>query len=202
MYGEVPYGHFITTGGIPMNTTNVINRKAITAKSLTIAAAIATAVLLPQLFHAIGAISGTGAALGSALLPMHIPVLLAGYLGGPFAGLIAGVSSPLVSCLLTGMPAEALLPFMVIELGLYGLVSGMLSRTRLHAFVQLLLTQIAGRAARALAVLAAIYLFGNHQLGMSSVYTFITAGLFGILLQWALIPLLGERMKGFMKQYE
>ena len=185
-----------------MNTTNVINKKSLIAKAVTAVAAIAAAVLLPQLFHAIGAVSGTGAALGSALLPMHIPVLLAGYICGSAAGLAAGVLSPVVSFCITGMPAAALLPFMIIELGVYGLASGLLSRTKLHAFVQLLLTQLAGRAARALAVLAAIYLFGNTQLAADSAYAFITAGLYGILLQWALIPLLGERVKGFVKRHE
>lgn len=185
-----------------MNTTNVTNRKSLAAKAITAVTAIAAAVLLPQLFHAIGVVSGTGAALGSALLPMHIPVLLAGYICGPVVGLTAGVLSPVVSFCITKMPAAALLPFMIIELGVYGLVSGLLSRTKLHAFAQLLLTQLAGRAARAAAVLAAIYLLGNTQLAADSAYAFIAAGLYGILLQWALIPLLGERLKGIVKRYE
>ena len=37
--------------------------------------AIVAAVVLPQLFHIIGAVSGQGTMLGVAFLPMHLPVL-------------------------------------------------------------------------------------------------------------------------------
>lgn len=181
---------------------NSLIRSRSAAKLITILLAIVSAILLPQLFHAIGAVSGTGAALGSALLPMHIPVLLAGSIGGPVVGVAAGILSPILSAAISGMPAPAVLPFMIIELGIYGLVSGLLTRTRLNAFVQLLVTQLAGRAARALAILGAIYLLGNTQLTIASIAAFITAGLFGTILQWALIPLLSERMKGIRKLYE
>ena len=89
---------------------NVINRKAVVIKALVALGAVIGAVALPQIFHLIGVVSGTGAAVGAALLPMHIPVLLAGFLGGPVAGLMAGVLSPVLSFALTQMPAAALLP--------------------------------------------------------------------------------------------
>ncbi len=165
------------------------------AKFLTAVLAVGAAIALPQIFHAVGVISGTGAQLGTALLPMHLPVLLAGFLGGPAAGIIAGILSPLLSSAISGMPAEAVLPFMVIELGTYGLTAGMLSRVRLNSFCKLLLVQLAGRAARAAAVLASIHLLGNTALAPAAAYTFITAGLFGILLQWALLPLLLDRLE-------
>ncbi len=183
-----------------MQKINTFNRTA--TKITTILLAVASAIALPQIFHAVGAISGTGAEIGSALLPMHIPVLLAGFLGGPVVGLITGILSPIVSFGISGMPTAALVPFMITELGVYGLVSGMLSKVKLNSFVKLLIAQIAGRAARALAILAAIYLFGNTQLTLASIGAFITAGAFGILLQWALIPLLSERMEGLKRFYE
>ena len=163
--------------------------------ALRIALTVAGAVLLPQVFHAVGAVSGTGTALGASLLPMHIPVLLAGLLYGPVVGAAAGVLSPLVSAAVSGMPAAALLPFMVLELGVYGLASGILSRTGLNGFVKLLLAQLAGRAARSLAVLTAIYLLGNTRLELSAAWQFVTAGLFGILIQWAVIPLLVQSVQ-------
>ena len=49
-----------------MNT--VTAKKSFAYKMITILAAIAASVILPQLFHAIGAISGTGSAVGAALL--------------------------------------------------------------------------------------------------------------------------------------
>lgn len=185
-----------------MNNTIVINRKKLTVKMVIMFIAIAAGVALPQIFHAVGTISGTGANLGAALLPMHIPVLLAGFLGGPVVGAVAGLLSPIISFVVSGMPAAAILPFMIIELSVYGLVSGMLSKVKLNSFIKLFVTQIAGRAARAIAMFSVIYIFGNTQLTTASVWSFITAGLFGIILQWAIIPLLSERMEGIKKLYE
>ncbi|MGN0592557.1 MAG: ECF transporter S component [Ruminococcus sp.] len=185
-----------------MQNTITENKKRIFAKALTALLAVAAGVLLPQIFHAIGTLSGTGAAVGSALLPMHIPVILAGFLGGPVVGILSGMLSPLVSFAISGMPTAALLPFLVLELGVYGLVSGLLSKCSMNSFLKLILTQLAGRAARAAAVLAAVYLFGNTELTAASAYTFITAGLFGILLQWALIPMLREHLEGLKKFYD
>ncbi|MBQ8787810.1 MAG: ECF transporter S component [Oscillospiraceae bacterium] len=169
-----------------MNT--IIAKKSAAYKVITFIAAIVASVLLPQLFHAIGVISGTGAAVGSALLPMHIPVIIAGFVGGPAVGLIAGVLSPLASFAISSMPAAALLPFMVIELGAYGLAAGLISKAKFNAFAKLIVVQLAGRAARALAILTAVYVLGNTALSAASIVEFITAGLFGIILQWAFIP--------------
>lgn len=185
-----------------MQNTITINRKNILSKTLIALIAVAGAVILPQIFHGIGTISGTGPAMGSALLPMHIPVLLAGFLGGPLVGAAAGVLSPLVSCAISGMPAAMILPFMVLELGVYGLVSGLLSRKNINSFSALLLTQIAGRLIRAIAVLAAVYIFGNEKLTAASAYVFVLEGLFGILLQWALIPSLTKQVKEFVKKHD
>ena len=55
-----------------MNTT--IDTRIVRNKSITMLLAVAVSVLLPQLFHAVGAVSGLGAALGSTFLPMHLPV--------------------------------------------------------------------------------------------------------------------------------
>lgn len=168
--------------------STVIIRKT-TYKALTVPAAIAAAVLLPQLFHLIGAVSGTGAAVGAAFLPMHLPVLLAAFLAGPAVGLAVGALSPVVSFLLTGMPSAALLPFMALELAAYGLFGGMLAKTKLNGFVKLLLTQLSGRAVRAAAVLVSVFLLGNSAVGADTILSMITAGIYGILIQWAVVPL-------------
>ncbi len=173
---------------------SIISKRSVIIKTLVAAAAVIGAVALPQIFHLIGVISGTGAAVGAAMLPMHIPVLLAGFAAGPVAGLAAGVISPVLSFALTGMPTAALLPFMVLELGVYGVTAGILSRVKLNSFVKLLIVQVAGRAVRALATLAAVYIFGSTAFTAASAWQFITAGLFGILIQWALIPMLTEKL--------
>lgn len=175
--------------------TSVINRKAIITKIIAVLAAVAASVALPQIFHAIGMISGTGSAVGSAFLPMHIPVILAGMLFGPVVGVAAGVASPLVSTLISGMPVAAVLPFMVVELAVYGLTAGLFSKVKVNSFVKLLAVQAAGRMARALAIIAAIYVLGNNALTLASIGEFIIAGLFGIVLQWAVIPLAVDRFK-------
>ncbi len=179
-----------------------INKKAVTVKSIIAVIAVASAVILPQIFHAVGTISGTGAAMGAAFLPMHIPVLLAGFLGGPIAGLVSGILSPIISFGISGMPTSAMLPYMIIELAVYGLVSGILSKSKINTFFKLVITQVAGRLVRAGAVLIAIYAFGNTQLTIASISAFVTAGLFGIILQWAFIPLFADRMEGLKKSYE
>lgn len=176
-------------------STSVIDRKQIFIKAMAVLTAVFVSVALPQLFHAVGIVSGTGTAVGAAFLPMHIPVILAGMLFGKTTGLTAGILSPVVSFMISGMPLMAVLPFMVIELAVYGLVSGLMSKMKTNTFVKLLAVQLAGRAARALAIVAAIYIFGNEKLTLASIGEFITAGIFGIIIQWMFIPLCVDRFK-------
>ena len=61
------------------------------AQTLATIAAIVGAVVVPQFFHMLGAISGLGTALGETFLPMHLPIILVGLLAGPYAGAIAGL---------------------------------------------------------------------------------------------------------------
>ena len=158
-------------------------------KALLTAMMVSVAVILPQICHLLGGQLGYGSRLGEMLLPMHLPVMLAGMLGGPVTGLVCGVASPLVSFALTGMPLPNMLPFMVVELAVYGLSAGLLRRTNLPNFAQVVLVQVAGRAVRAMVLAAAIYGFGFTGLPISVVWTSIYAGLAGILIQWAVLPL-------------
>ena len=129
------------------------------ARTAATAVAVVAAVALPQLFHALGAVSGLGTALGETFLPMHIPVLLIGLMAGPAAGLAAGVLSPLVSFAISGMPTALMLPFILTELAGYGLAAGLLAKTRMPSFAKLLIAQDSGRALRSIAVLLAVYAF-------------------------------------------
>ena len=150
---------------------------------------VAAAVALPEVCHLLGRALGVQTALGEMLLPMHLPVMLAGMLGGPVTGLVCGAVSPLVSFALTAMPKMAMLPFMTVELAVYGLCAGLLRRTNLPSLGQVMLTQLAGRVVRAIALAIAIYAFGFTGLPISVVWTSITVGLAGILIQWAVLPL-------------
>ena len=94
-------------------TTNVrLLSPAIKKKTAATLTAVVCAVLLPQLVHLCGIMSGSGNSLGEILLPMHLPVMIVGMLAGPVAGMATGLISPLVSFALTGMPAATVLPFM------------------------------------------------------------------------------------------
>lgn len=183
-------------------TNSLAKKSVIKNKTITAIAAVAIAVALPQIFHAVGAISGLGSALGSAFLPMHLPVLLAGLLAGPVAGAAAGVLSPAVSFGLSGMPAAIMLPYMMLELAVYGAVAGLMRKTKMPVFHKLFLAQIIGRILRAAAVLVAVYGFGSQAVTIAGTWELILAGLPGILLQWALIPLLMYRMDGLKKHYD
>ena len=92
-----------------------IKKYVITAMCITLC------TVLPLVLHAV-----PGA--GSTILPMHIPVLLCGLIAGPYFGLLAGLFGPLLSSFTTGMPVMAYAPIMMIELAVYGAVTGLLIR--------------------------------------------------------------------------
>ena len=154
-------------------------------KSIITAVCIALCVVLPMAFHAI-----PGA--GPRFLPMHIPVLLSGLIcGWPF-GLLTGLAGPLLSSLITGMPPQAFLPGMMVELALYGLITGVMMQIvhtkRLYAdlYISLVTAMLIGRiiagASRAL-----IFAAGEYSLAIWTT-SFFVAALPGIIIQIVLIP--------------
>ena len=91
---------------------------SITRKLVSCALCIALGVLLPMAFHVIPN-------AGSVFLPMHIPVLICGlFCGWPY-GLACGILTPFISSVTTGMPPAMMLPQMMVELAVYGLVAGL-----------------------------------------------------------------------------
>ena len=86
-------------------------------KSLITAVCIALCYVLPLLFHGI-----QGA--GQVFCPMHIPVFLCGLVCGWQFGLLCGLAGPALSSALCGMPPVSILPSMMIELAVYGLIAG------------------------------------------------------------------------------
>ncbi|MBE5040486.1 ECF transporter S component [Ructibacterium gallinarum] len=154
-------------------------------KKLTFTALFAAAgVLLPQIFHFIG-----GAAAGGVFLPMHFPVLLAGLLLGPWAGAAVGFLCPVLSCLMTGMPAAAKLPFMIIELLGYGIMAGLTSKIwRWNLYFCLLSAMAAGRLLNAVALEICGQLLHLNVPAAVSVWTAVLTGIPGIVVQIVLIP--------------
>ena len=93
--------------------------KSTTKKLVSCALCIAIGVLLPMAFHVIPN-------AGSIFLPMHIPVLICGLFCGTPYGLACGIITPFLSSMTTGMPPAMILPQMMIELAIYGLVTGLI----------------------------------------------------------------------------
>ncbi len=169
-------------------------RKAI--RIITYSAAFtALGVLFPMIFH----LFGSGA--GQMFLPMHLPVLAAGLFVSPVCGLASGILSPLLSCFITSMPTVVKMPFMCIELAVYGVSSGLFMRLfdkhikskRLSMYASLLCSLLLGRAVNVLCTFAAVELLGitNPAVSVGAALSSIPAGLLGIAIQLLVLPQLG-----------
>ena len=156
---------------------------------------VALGVLLPIAFHAFGPVA-------RILSPMHIPVFLGGLILGPVYGLIVGVVTPIISSFLTGMPPlMPMLPMMVAELGVYGLVSGLLSR-KLNPWLAMLGAIICGRAMIVLVLLLFGEILQIKAEPIAYVWGGIVAGAPGILIQLLLIPLIVKQLKMAFSHHE
>lgn len=147
---------------------------------------IAISVLLPQLFHFIG-----GQSMGRIFLPMHLGIFLIGFIVGGWHGIIAGLTVPVISFLISGMPAPPTLFFMMFELSVYGAVSGFLrfgQQSKLSIYPKLLISMVAGRIAGGLAMFIAALLFKLDITPITAVLASLVTGLPGIILQFVLIP--------------
>lgn len=168
--------------------------KTITPVKRTVLAAlmVAMCVVLPMAFHSVP--NG-----GSVFLPMHIPVLICGMICGWPYGFLCGLLGPLLSCLTTGMPPLAMLPAMMIECGVYGLVTGLTlkfvrtGRLYTDLYIALIGAMVAGRVLSGVAK-ALIFSPGiTMQYWLTA--SFVTA-LPGIVIQLVAVPaLVGMLMK-------
>lgn len=157
-------------------------------KLLYSALCLALCLVLPFL-------TGQLQSLGNALCPMHLPVLLAGFLCGPWWAMAIGLIAPILRFVLFSMPP--IYPIgaaMAVELGVYGLVSGLLykslPKSTKNIYVSLIAAMLSGR-----------FVWGAVRAVMSGVseagftWSAFWAGAFaeaipGIVLQIVLIPLL------------
>lgn len=151
-------------------------------------AAVAAAVVLPQIVHLIGRFTGTGAALGNMLLPMHFPIFLIGLWAGPIAGGVAGCLCPLISYAITGMPSESLVPFMMLELALYGITIGLLRSSNMPEVLKVIVAQVVGRVVRAALILLVFYGLGETAVAPSVIWTSLYMGVLGMAIQWIGVP--------------
>ncbi len=185
-----------------MENTLTRKKQIITAKALTTVIGITLSVAIPQLFHVIGIVSGTGGAYPARHFCRCIWRILHSSFGRSRGGCRNGSGKSPLSFALTGMPSAALLPFMMIELTVYGLVCGLLKNKKMPVILKVLTAQILGRAIRAAAILIAFYGFKSTAVSPTIILSSITSGLPGLVLQWTLLPLLIYRVKGLNKFYE
>ena len=156
------------------------------------AVCIALCVILPYAFHAIP----NGGILFS---PMHLPVLLCGIICGPLYGLLCGLAGPFLSSVLTGMPVWAYLPTMMIELAIYGLVSGLMmhlvhtDRQLLDLYISLLSAMLSGRIITGI-IRALIFAKGTYTIKAWATGYFVSC-FPAIILQLILIPILYTALK-------
>ena len=174
-------------------------RLSVKVQALATLAAVVGAVVVPQMFHVLGAVSGLGTALGETFLPMHLPIILVGLLAGPYAGAVAGLLGPVLSFAFSGMPTMAMLPFMMIELCAYGLCAGLLRSVKMPTVAKVLLVQVAGRLVRAAAILIAVYAVGSNAVPVAIIWKSVVTGIFGLALQWTLLPLIVYRVENLKR---
>lgn len=176
---------------------NVLSRKnasiktKITVKTLLSVGLIALAVVLPQIVHL-----ALGQPGGVQLLPMYLPVLIGGCLLGWRWAIAVGALSPVVSYLLTSMMGEAMpalprLPFMIAELAVFALVSGLFSKkiyqNGLWAFPAVIIAQLAGRAV----FLGLVAIFQSvTPFTVEMIWSQILTGWVGPAIQAVIVPLL------------
>ena len=170
---------------------NAASKTKRTCKTLVSIGLIALAVVLPQLVHL-----ALGQPGGVQLLPMYLPVLIGGCLLGWRWAMFVGVLSPLASFALTSlignpMPVLARLPFMMAELAVFAVVSGLFSnkiyKNGLWAFPAVLAAQLAGRAV----FLGLAFIFQSvAPFTAEMIWSQILAGWLGLAIQLIAVPLI------------
>ena len=158
-------------------------------KCATTAVCMALCVVLPMALHAIPN-------AGKLFSPMHIPVLLCGLLCGWQYGLACGLVGPVLSSLLTSMPpmGTPTLYGMIIELAVYGLVTGLMMKL-VHTksqtadlYISLVSAMLAGRVIGGLS--KALFFSAGSYTFSAWASAYFTAGLPGILIHLILVPVL------------
>lgn len=169
----------------------VKTKTKITIKTLISAGLIAMAVILPQIVHLVAGAQG-----GMVWLPMYLPILIGGALLGVKWGLGVAIVSPILSFLITSaisspMPALSRLPFMIAELCVFALVSGMFSKAISKRTWMVIPAMLSAIVAGRLSFLALVAIFDSvSSLSVGLVYDQILMSWPGIILSLVLVPLI------------
>lgn len=169
----------------------VKTKTKITIKTLISAGLIAMAVILPQIVHLVAGAQG-----GMVWLPMYLQILIGGALLGVKWGLGVAIVSPILSFLITSaisspMPALSRLPFMIAELCVFALVSGMFSKAISKRTWMIIPAMLSAIVAGRLSFLALVAIFDSvSSLSVGLVYDQILMSWPGIILSLVLVPLI------------
>ena len=150
---------------------------------------VASAVVLPQMLHGIGALLGIGGQLGQMLLPMYIPVLIIGFYRGPIPAAVVGLLAPLVSFALTGMPAVGILPYITVELVATGAFAGVFSKTKILPTFRVLATQAAAKVVRVV-VHSSVLAITVGSVKASALFAGVITSIPGLILQLIMVSYL------------
>ena len=147
------------------------------------------AVVLPQIFHALGVSLGVGGKLGQIFLPMYIPILIIGFYRGPVSGAIAGLCAPLISFALTGMPSATLLPFITLELIATGVLAGVFSKLKMPVLLRIFSVQVLAKIVRLTAFAISLYA-ASGTVRMAALFNGVLTSIPGVVLQLVLLTVL------------
>ena len=149
-------------------------------------------IAIPRIFHLL-----VGSSAGVTFLPMHLMVLIAALTFGITSSCIVAGSSVFFSYLLTGMPALARMPYMLIELLIYGILLSIFNK-KFNSYVSLIATMILGRLIYAFILFASTNWFGFNGYGISVMQS-VKSGIPGIILQLILVPIIAMGIKKGIK---
>ena len=149
-------------------------------------------VALPRIFHILA-----GSSAGATFLPMHIAVLIAALTFGALSASVVAGSSVLFSYLLTGMPALARLPYMLIELVIYAILLSIFNK-KFNSYISLMATIVLGRILYAGVLFTAINVMNFHTYGISVIES-IKTGIPGLIIQLLCVPFIAKLMNERLK---
>lgn len=165
---------------------------------------------LAAMFLAMGIIlplfTGQVPQIGNMLLPMHIPVFICSYICNWKYGTFVGATLPLLRSIIFGVPIiypNAIA--MMVELAVYGLVSGLLygkakEKKIVTVYLSLIAAMISGRLLWGAAQILLLGMAGNAFTWKMFVTAAFLRAIPGILLQLILVPAVVtriERKKGW-----
>ena len=140
-------------------------------------------LILPQLCHLIP--NG-----GSIFLPIYFFTLIAAYKFGLKVGLLTAIFSPLVNCLLFGMPALAVLPVILVKSSLLAVAAAFIANK--SKSVSLLLIALTILSYQIFGGLAEWLIVGDFSAAIQDFRIGFPGMLIQLILGWALLKLTAD----------